>query len=174
MKKIILSMVTLIVITISSNAQVYPHAIGLRFGGSNFGSGAEVSYQHGIGDKNRIELDLGWGGNSNYHRIGLSGIYHWVWNIDGGFNWYAGPGAQIWSYSYKTTTINSNNKNKVVVTSDVGGVKLAIGGQIGIEYDFNERGVPIQVSLDTRPMINFGFKAGNFGYGLGLSVRYTF
>ena len=27
-----------------------PQAIGLRFGGGNFGGGAEVNYLHGIGD----------------------------------------------------------------------------------------------------------------------------
>ncbi len=162
MKKIFLSIVLLLVINIVGQAQVNPHAIGLRFGGGNFGNGAEISYQHGFGDVNRLELDLGWGGNSDYSRIGIAGIYHWVWNIDGGFNWYAGPGAQVWTFSYN----DSFNNN--------GGVRLGVGGQIGIEYDFNEKNAPILLSLDTRPMFNFISNGSGFGYGVHLSVRYTF
>jgi hypothetical protein len=35
------------------------------------------------------------------------------------------------------------------------GVILNIGGQIVLECDFNEHGVPMQLSLDTRPMWGF-------------------
>jgi hypothetical protein len=27
--------------------------------------------------------------------IKLTGLYQWVWNIDGGFNWYAGVGGGV-------------------------------------------------------------------------------
>lgn len=150
----------------SSTSQVNPHAIGLRGGLGNLGYGGEVSYQHGFGDANRLELDLGWRGNNGsngYRHTYISGIYHWVWNIEGGLNWFAGVGGQLGFHNYK-------------YSSNEDGITLAVGGQIGIEYDFNEHGVPIQLGLDTRPMWRFiGNNNGNgFGYGGALSVRYTF
>jgi hypothetical protein len=27
-------------------------------------------------------------------------LYQWVWNIDGGFNWYAGVGGGVGNYSH--------------------------------------------------------------------------
>ena len=41
-----------------------------------------------MGDANRLELDLGWRGNNGNgsNHMALSDIYHWVMNIDGGFN----------------------------------------------------------------------------------------
>ncbi|MCB0471144.1 MAG: hypothetical protein KDC51_11790, partial [Flavobacteriaceae bacterium] len=66
------------------------NAIGLRLGDSD-GFGAEVSYQRAIKDNNRLEFDLGWRNGTNYDGVKLIGLYQWVWNIDGGFNWYAGP-----------------------------------------------------------------------------------
>ncbi len=144
--------------------QVNPHAIGLRGGSGNFGSGAEVSYQHGFGSANRLELDLGWRGNNrknHYYAWALTGVYHWVWNLEGGLNWFVGLGGQIGTY-----------KNYDYDYDD--GLILNAGGQIGIEYDFNELGAPIQLGLDIRPM--WGFLGGyrGIGYGGALSLRYTF
>jgi hypothetical protein len=43
--------------------------------------------------------------------IKLTGLYQWVWNIDGGFNWYAGVGGGVGSYSYD----NNNTYNDTFV-----------------------------------------------------------
>jgi hypothetical protein len=148
-----------------STAQVNPQAIGIRGGSGSYGNGAEISYQHGFGSANRLELDLGWSGNrnngNNSSSMAIAGIYHWVWNLTSGLNWYAGPGGQLGLYQNKL-----NNDND--------GIILAIGGQIGLEFDFNELGAPLLLSLDTRPM--WGFNVGNagFGYGGALGLRYTF
>lgn len=172
MKKCIIALLA-VVLTSFADAQVNPHAIGLRLGAGHYynsgGIAGEVSYQHGFGEKNRLEIDLGWRGNNgwgnNNHFLGLSGIYHWVWNLDGGLNWLVGPGAQIgfWSYRYKIDNQKYSES----------GVSLSIGGQLGIEYDFNDLGAPIQLSFDVRPMFNF-INNGGFGYGGALGVRYTF
>jgi hypothetical protein len=149
----------------SVDAQVNSHAIGLRGGLGNFGRGGEVSYQHGLGEANRLEVDLGWRGNNGagngYSHIALTAIYHWVWNLDGGLNWFVGPGAQLGLYSHKYDSSND-------------GLTLGLGGQLGIEYDFNELGAPIQLGLDARPMWGFIGGTSGFGYGGALSVRYTF
>ena len=53
------------------------------------GFGGEISYQRGLSKNNRLELDLGWRDGKDYNAFKLTGIYQWVWNIEGGFNWYA-------------------------------------------------------------------------------------
>jgi hypothetical protein len=99
MKKI-LFLTLFVAMGLVSLAQVNPHAIGLRFGGDGDVNGAEISYQHGIGDANRLELDLGFGANKNHSRMFLAGIYQWDWNITGGLNWFVGPGASVGFYTY--------------------------------------------------------------------------
>lgn len=146
----------------STTAQVNANAIGLRFNGDGRGNGVEVSYQHGFGDANRLELDFGGRSHKNWHHFGIFAGYHWVWNLTDGLNWYIGPGAGIGFYQSR---FNYDD-----------GVTLAIGGQIGLEYDFNTMGAPILVSLDARPLWEvweyYDYYA--FGYGAALSVRYTF
>lgn len=137
-----------------------PHAIGARLNGSHTHYGGEISYQHGFGDKNRLEIDLGFRGHNNYSNIAISGVYHWVWNLTDGLNWYIGPGARLGFYSGK-----NNNED------DFG---INIGGQIGLEYDFSTHGTPLQLSIDVRPMWNFIGNYGGFGYGAALGIRYIF
>lgn len=163
MRKLILSIAVIMGVSIASFAQINPHAIGIRGGTGNGGNGGEISYQHGFGSKNRLEIDLGWRHHNkdNYSHMAISGIYHWVWNIEGGLNWYAGVGGQLGSYRN-----NGNNNND--------GLSLALGGQIGIEYDFNDMGAPILLSLDARPMWNFIGDYSGGHYGAALGIRYTF
>jgi len=157
MKKFI---VFLAVMSIGSflKAQVNPHALGVRVYGNGSFNGAELSYQHGISEKNRMELDLSLGFGSNYNRLFLVGIYHWDWKIDGGLNWYIGPGASVSFDKYD----NSD-----------GYLNLGLGGQIGIEYDFNNNKIPILLSLDVRPMWDFLGDNSGFGWGTALGIRYT-
>ncbi|XOV65864.1 MAG: hypothetical protein ACFHU9_09525 [Fluviicola sp.] len=157
-------------------------AIGLRLGPSNFGNAAEVSYQHGFSEKNRLELDFGLRSNYHYNIIGLSVIYHWRWNIDGGLNWYIGPGGQLGFYNHRHNHSHGHGHGHGHPhyhdhdDDDFreSGAILNIGGQIGLEYDFNEHGVPIQLSIDTRPMWGFlNYYRGPW-YGGALGIRYTF
>ena len=90
MKKFFLVLAAVVAMGFAANAQ--DNAIGIRFGGGS-GYGAELSYQQGLGG-NRLEVDLGLSKNTdNYFH--LTGMYHWVLPISGGFNWYVGPGAQL-------------------------------------------------------------------------------
>jgi hypothetical protein len=150
----------------SANAQVNPHAIGLRLNGDGHGNGAEISYQHGFGDANRLEVDLGGRSHKYWRHFGVFVGYHWVWNLTGGLNWYIGPGAALGFYD---TRYHQNGW-------DDDGLTLAIGGQIGLEYDFNTAGVPILLSLDVRPLWEVWeyYDYNAFGYGGALSIRYTF
>ena len=159
MKKLILSAIMLVGLAFASNAQeISENALGLRLG-SNDGFGGEISYQRGLGDNNRLEVDLGWRNNTDYDAFKLVGLYQWVWNIEGGFNWYAGVGGGLGSYSEDKT--------------DNSGTYFLAAGDIGIEYNFD---IPLILSLDLRPEVYFGdkFRSDNFGPDIALGIRYQF
>lgn len=171
MKKWILSIVISVSFFTFSSAQVNPNALGIR-GGGGFGGnyGGEISYQKGFGEAHRLELDFGYksrkykingkGNNWYYKQFAVTGMYHWVWNLTEGLNWFIGPGAQVGFFD----DYYGNNS----------GISLAVGGQIGLEYDFNMHGVPLLLGLDARPLMNFvGYYSG-FDGGAAFSLRYTF
>lgn len=165
MKKIFLIAIAFVGGNMFMNAQdIADNAIGLRIGDSD-GFGAEVSYQRALGSNNRLELDLGLRNGSNYDGFKLAGIYQWVWNIDGGFNWYAGPGGGLASYSYK---YYNANERKVKDNQTF----IFIAGDIGIEYVFD---IPLMLSLDFRPEIAFGNDYNDdLDFDIALGIRYRF
>ena len=171
MKRIILSAIMLMGLTFTAQAQdIAKNALGLRFGNSA-GFGGELSYQRALGSNNRLELDLGFRNRRKYdnndyddNAIKLTGLYQWVWNIDGGFNWYAGIGGGVGSYGreYYDNTVYDNT------------IYAFAAGDIGIEYSFKE--APILVSLDFRPEIggSDGYYRNNYGSDIALAVRFKF
>lgn len=166
MKKLILSAVMLIGLAFASNAQeISKNALGLRLG-DNDGFGAEISYQRALGSNNRLELDLGLRNNDYYDSFKVVGLYQWVWNIDGGFNWYAGVGGGVGSYSFGKDNDKFNG-------SDESGTFFLAAGDLGIEYNFD---IPLIISLDLRPELYFGddFRNDNFGPDIALGIRYQF
>ncbi len=115
---------------------------------------------------NRLEFDLGWRSSNNVDAFKLAGLYQWVWNIDGGFNWYAGVGGGIGSWSADDFYINGVKYDGSSETA------VFAAGDIGIEYNFD---VPIQLSLDFRPEFYFNDNIGDdFGSDIALGIRYRF
>ncbi len=164
MKKLILSAFMLLGLAFSTQAQdISKNALGLRLG-DNDGFGGEISYQRGMGSNNRLEVDLGWRNSKDVNAFKLVGLYQWVWNIDGGFNWYAGVGGGVGSWSIETSGVKES------------GSFILGAGDIGIEYNFSE--IPLQLSLDFRPEIYFGGDYADyrdsFGPDLALGIRYKF
>lgn len=98
--------------------------------------------------------------NDDYDSFKVVGLYQWVWNIDGGFNWYAGVGGGLGSYDAEKPSNES-------------GTFFLAAGDLGIEYNFD---IPLILSLDLRPEIYFGddFRNDNFGPDIALSIRYQF
>ena len=167
MKKLFLSAFMLAGMAFTTQAQsIAKNALGLRLG-DNDGFGVEVSYQRGLGDNNRLELDLGWRDSKHYDAVKLVGLYQWVWNIEGGFNWYAGVGGGVGTYDYDYNGPGLGNEY------DDSGTFLLVAGDIGIEYKFD---FPLQLSLDFRPELYFGddFRDDNFGPDIALGARFTF
>jgi len=159
MRKLFLLCITCIGFIAFSNAQdIYPNALGLRLGDSD-ALGAEISYQRGLSDNNRLEFDLGWRNGNNYDAFKLAGLYQWVWNIDGGFNWYAGVGGGLASFSGRNS-LDGNN-----------GTGFFVGGDIGIEYNFD---IPLQLSLDFRPEFGNNDFTDNTVFDIALGIRYQF
>ena len=103
MKKLLLSIGLLTTSFFTTNAQeIADNAIGIRLS-ENSGAGAEITYQRKLKETNRLELDLGIRGNSRYSAFKATGLYQWVWQLEGDFNWYAGAGGGLGSWNVKDT-----------------------------------------------------------------------
>lgn len=160
MKNSLLSLGLIFAIFFSTNAQeISENAIGLRLT-ENIGFGAEISYQRGLSDTNRLELDLGLSRNVDSRYFKATGLYEWVWQLNGNFNWYAGGGAGIGSWANRNQDI-PNDSNTFVFAA----------GVIGIEYNFD---FPLLVSLDFRPEVGFNNRYDGLNTDFGLSARYKF
>jgi len=168
MKKCLQTLLITIAFTGTFQAQeISKNALGLRLG-DNDGFGGEISYQRKLSSNNRLELDLGWRNSNNIDALKLAGLYQWVWNIDGGFNWYAGIGGGLGSWSY------DNNKNNNFNNNEDSGAFAFAAGDIGIEYNFD---IPLLISLDFRPEFYFNsdtFRENNFGPDIALGIRFQF
>lgn len=155
MKKLILLTFCIFGFALSSQAQVISeHALGLRLGSSG-GFGTEISYQNALGENNRLELDLGWSSDDDYDAFKLVGLYQWVWNIEGGFNWYLGAGAGLGS-------VSSDHFDDDFFA--------LVAGDVGIEYNFD---FPLLISLDFRPEIGINYP-DDVGFDIALGLRYQF
>lgn len=160
MKKLILLFAVFATFTFAASAQeIADNAIGLRLGDDD-GFGAEISYQRALGENNRLELDLGIRSGNNYDGFKLTGLYQWVWHLDGSFNWYAGAGGGVGSYSVD-----------IPGGEDFDDTFLFVAGDVGIEYNFD---IPLQLSLDIRPELGFGDFRDDVGIDLALGIRYQF
>lgn len=161
MKKIIVFSLLVTGMIFSAQAQdIAKNTIGLRLGGSD-GFGAEISYQRGLTENNRLEFGLGWRDSDDFNAFRVSGLYQWVFHLDGSFNWYAGAGGGFGSVDFDDN----------IVVGDDSETFLFIAGSIGIEYDFE---IPLLISLDFRPEINFGDINDNVDFDVALGIRYQF
>lgn len=158
MKKLILLFAVFATFTFVASAQeIADNAIGLRLGDSD-GFGAEISYQRALGDNNRLEADLGWRSGNGYDGFKLTGLYQWVWNLDGNFNWYAGAGGGLGSYSFDNNAFDDETF-------------FFVAGDVGIEYNFD---IPLLLSLDFRPELGFGDFRDDLDFDIALGIRYQF
>lgn len=154
MKKFFVIALSLLAFAAVASAQ--PRALGVRFGGAgyaNFGYGAEISYQQGLGNS-FAEVDLGWSS------IGFNGslLYDLIFASIDNANFYIGPGVNFGMYS--TDGGNSAAFN------------LGVLGQLGAEYQFGT--IPLNISLDWRPAFYVVPSTHFAPYGVALSLRYRF
>jgi hypothetical protein len=155
MRKIILTVILVSVLTMMANAQDYKTGIGLRVGPA---SGFTV--KHFIHDKSALEGLL----TTKWHGWDFTGLYE-VHNLafdTENLRWFYGGGAHLGFY-------NGNNVEWGTpgTTSGVFG----IDGILGIEYTFDE--APINLGLDLKPALNLIGYTG-FWAEFGVSARYVF
>ena len=142
--------------------EISQNAIGIRVG-DNDGFGTEVNYQRALGDNNRLELGLGWRSANSFNAIRFTGIYQWVWRLDGNFNWYAGAGAAVGSFDFDDDFPGDDDPDELFVNA---------AGTIGIEYNFD---IPLLLSLDFRPEIGIlNDIDDSLEFDIALSIRYQF
>ena len=173
-------------------AYAQPRAIGGRLGAFD-----GVSYQHGFGDSNMLEIEAGFNfgthlgnridGSTNGtkwisygHNIQVAATYDWIdpfnatfpWDHKGEWHWYLGVGAAGGFGWDVVTSVGSAAGNWGFVGA---------AGRAGVEYDF---WFPLQLSIDWRPTLGLGLADdGNKGADAGLywemtclalGVRYKF
>ena len=147
-----------------SAQEISNHALGLRLGDSD-GFGAEISYQKAIGRYNRAEFDLGWRDSRDFDAFKLTGIYQWVHQLDGNFNWFYGVGGGLGSVDFVPEPDFDDDND---------GLFVFAAGDIGVEYNFD---IPLLISLDFRPEIGLvgynGFD-NDFDFDIALGIRYQF
>ena len=160
MKNTVLAMLAVFACLTFINAQeIADNAIGLRLGDSD-GLGTEISYQRALGIDTRLEANLGWRNGDDFDGFKVTGLHQWVWNIDGGFNWYAGAGGGLGVYDFDSPIDGDDSETFIFAA-----------GNIGIEYDFD---IPLLLSLDFRPEIGFGDVNDDLDFDIAFSIRYQF
>ena len=156
MKKIILTMTLALFLNTFASAQDYNTAIGLRLGTS-----IGVTARHFLGEKSAVEGLL----TTRWQGLEITGLYEFsnnAFEVDR-LNWYFGFGAHLGFYNGNNTPWGESGTSYAI---------LGIDGIIGMEYSFID--VPINLSLDWKPMFNLTSYTGFWGDALALSVRYTF
>jgi hypothetical protein len=158
MKKSVVIGLFLFCLVSISKAQDYKTGIGLR-GGFDYG----LTVKHFISDKSALEFLLAsrWRG---FEVTGLYEVHNQVGNVDR-LKWFFGFGAHVgfWNGDYTHDYWGYPGTKYTVVGLD---------GILGLEYSFKE--VPINLSLDWKPALNFIGYTGFWADGGALSVRYIF
>lgn len=158
-RKTFFLILTIGIISLTTNAQEYKTGIGARLGTFN-----GLTIKHFVGESNAIE------GLASFRWDGfiITGLYEWqkplVADVDG-LDYYLGFGAHIGSWG------NGRNKYWNNDNRDDGFTIVGVDFIAGLEYTFQE--VPFSLSLDWKPAINFG-GYGWWSDGVALSIRYTF
>ena len=160
MKKSFL-LVAILAIVGAATAVAQPRAIGV-----NIGYGIDLSYKHGLGEANMIDLSVN---IPAFNGIGATATYDWInpfntaipWNEKGEWNWSLGVGAGAGIHGFKQPFWYAG-----------------VVGHVGVEYNF---WFPLQLSVDWRPNIGlegiqdaFGFYTSGLYTGITLGVRYLF
>lgn len=161
MKNVLLTLFGIVAFSISMSAQgVADNALGVRLGDNN-GFSTELNYQRGLSESNRLEFGLSWSSNNDVTAFKLTGLYQWVWVLDGNFNWYAGVGGGVGQVDFDKDFPGDPDAETFVFAA----------GDIGIEYDFD---IPLLLSLDFRPEFGFGNYRDDLDFDIALGIRYQF
>lgn len=156
MNKLTVILFIILSFSFSLNAQQYKTGLGLRGGLAN-----GITVKHFIGKKAAIEGIL----SSRWAGFGITGLYemHYPAFDTKGFYWYWGGGGHIGVWDGHDAAWADDDKSYTVIGAD---------GILGLEYNFTE--IPLNISVDWKPAINFVGHSGFWYDGGGISIRYLF
>jgi hypothetical protein len=158
MKKIFFTLLFILFLVFSINAQDYKTSLGIRVG-YPYG----ISIKHFLNEKNAVEgiLAIRDGG---FVATALYENEHWTGQYPG-LNWYWGLGAHVgfWDPGANRFINKANFAGEGVIGVD------AI---LGLEYTFDE--IPLNLSADVFPCVNLINTTGWGGLNWGISARYVF
>jgi len=163
MKKIAVIVGLLVGLNTLGNAQAMGQTYKTALGVKVWGDGGGVSLKSFVQSNRALEgIMYFWNRGTR-----LTGLYEFHFDIEGapGLKWYVGPGAHLGFYNNRYYDRNYYN-------GDGSGTFIGIDGVLGLDYKFDD--VPINLSLDWQPSIEFGANRGFWGGWGGLGVRYTF
>jgi hypothetical protein len=150
MKKFLLALSLTAFIGFASSAQAnYKSAVGIKF------APGTITYKHFIADQYALE-GLVVFGNYGSRFGGLFEINKSLSAVEG-LNWYYGAGTHLSFFNSKSG----------------GNATVGIDGVVGLDYKFPR--LPLNLSLDWQPYLQFGNYHGNGfeGNSGGIGVRYT-
>ena len=181
MKK--LTILVILLITTCTIAMAQPRAIGMRL---SHVIGA--SYQHSMGDKNMIQIDLEF---PLFTHMNVSAIYDWIIPMNvpgkGQLNLFAGVGGTVglgWNTYYQYGTMKYPNGDKYKIRGwgygygwasrgyGSGGTTIGVfgaTGHFGVEYMF---WFPLQVFCDWKPTFGAWFGQSKWS-GWDGKVKYS-
>ncbi|PRY86344.1 hypothetical protein [Mongoliibacter ruber] len=135
----------------------YTTGVGLRAGVSN-----GLTVKHFISQDAALEgiLHTRWGG---FVITGLYEVHKDISDVKG-LMWFFGGGAHVGTW-------NARRSNRPWGDNRVATTVVGLDGIIGLDYVFDN--APINLSLDWKPVINFG-GSGFWGDEVALSIRYAF
>lgn len=151
MKKLLFLSFLVTVIGLTSQAQsTYTSAIGIKF------APGTLTYKHFIAEQCALEGLVVFGTHDK--RFGALFEIHKELSAVEGLNWYFGPGTHLSFFNSKSG----------------GNVTVGIDGVVGLDYKFPR--LPLNLSLDWQPYLQFGKYYGNGfeGNSGGIAVRYIF
>jgi hypothetical protein len=134
----------------------YNNAIGVRATGWSYG----ITFKHMLSESDGLEFIA----FSRWKGFNLTALYEKHWDvITDGMRVYVGGGVHVGSFDGRYSPWFSDFNNHFI---------LGIDGIAGLEYNFEE--IPLNISLDYKPALNFVGHLGFWGDEGGLAVRFTF
>lgn len=149
MKKALFFISIFSIVTITSEAQEYKTAVGIRLGPNSPAIAPGFTIKHFLDEKHAVEGIVGINNG-----IGVCALYEWHFPITSvpHLQWFAGAGAYA---AYRSST------------SYIGGA-----GIVGVDYKFPD--IPLNISIDWKPELNIIESVGFEASGVGFSARFTF
>lgn len=126
----------------------YRTAVGIRLGPNSPAISTGITLKHFLDERHALEGILGL-----TNGVGICGLYEWhhaIPSVDK-LQWFIGAGGFLAFRDSETL--------------------LGAAGIVGLDYKFPE--IPLNLTLDWKPELNFINDVGYDGTGIGLSVRFT-